>query len=59
MTDFLKNNWLQLVEILVSLILGFIGGMKYQNMKNKNVANVKGNNNNINQGGNVTYENRK
>ena len=48
--DFLRNHLIDIIEIIVSAIVGFIGGMKYS--KVKNVAKIKGNNNQINQKGN-------
>ncbi len=59
MIEFLKNNWIQLLEIVGSLVVGFLGGMKYQSVKIKNVSKVKGINNNVNQGGSQLYEKSK
>lgn len=59
MIEFLKNNWLQLLEIIGSLVVGFLGGMKYQNFKSKNISKIKGSYNNVNQEGGQLYEKGK
>ena len=56
MKDFIINNWKNLVEIIVSLVLGFLGGITFTNIKNKNKAKVKGNGNIVIQEGNKYNE---
>lgn len=54
MINFLSNNWKDIAEIVVSLIVGFIGGNTYQNYKNNNIKQsnkIKGNNNSVSQKG--------
>lgn len=45
MIDFIQNNWKDLLEIFASLIVGFLGGITFTNIKSKNVSKIKGNNN--------------
>lgn len=52
--EFLKNHLIDIIEIIISAIVGFLGGMKYS--KVKNVTKIKGNNNQINQKGNEKNE---
>lgn len=52
MIDFLKEHIIDILEITISVITGFIGGITYTKNKIKNVAKIKGNNNSINQKGN-------
>lgn len=52
MVDFLYNNWKDILEVVISLILGFLGGYTYKGTKSKNVSKIKGNNNTVTQKGN-------
>lgn len=54
MINFLRNNWVNITEIIISLVVGFFGGKKYENYTNKKIkqkAKINGNNNNIYQKG--------
>lgn len=54
MLEFFSNNWKDIIEILISLIVGFIGGKTYTNYINKKIrqtSKIKGNNNTVNQKG--------
>lgn len=59
MIDFIRNNWKDLLEIIISLVLGFLGGIKFVNIKNKNKARIRGNNNVVIQGGIKNNEQEK
>ena len=59
MIDFLHNNWKDLLEIAISLIIGFLGGITVTNIRNKNSSKIKGNNNTIIQEGNRYNEQEK
>lgn len=52
MLEFLQSNWKDIAEIVVSLILGFFGGVKYTKILNKNKLIINGNGNNVSQKGN-------
>lgn len=59
MLNFLINNWKDILEIIISLILGFFGGKKYENfivINNKQTTRIKGNNNNFEQKGKIYKE---
>lgn len=45
MIEFIQNNWKDLLEILVSLIIGFLGGITFTNIKSKNYSKIKGDKN--------------
>lgn len=45
MLDFFQSNWKDLLEIIVSVVIGFLGGVTYQKNKIKNVSKIKGSNN--------------
>lgn len=51
MIDFLQSNWKDLLEIIISLIVGFLGGITFTNIKSKNSSKIKGNNNTVIQEG--------
>ncbi len=51
MVEFIQNNWKDILEIITSLVLGFLGGYTYKGMKVKNISKVKGYNNTIIQKG--------
>lgn len=59
MIDFIQNNWKDLLEIIISLVLGFLGGIKFVNIKNKNKTRIRGNNNVVIQGGIKNNEQEK
>lgn len=59
MLNFIQNNWKDLLEIIISLILGFLGGYTFNNMKSKNISKINGNNNNVIQKGNNLYADKK
>ncbi len=53
MTEFVSNNWSDIIQIIISLVVGFVGGKTYENYiskRIKQIAKIKGNNNNVNQG---------
>lgn len=52
MIDFLQSNWKDILEIVISLIVGFLGGIKYSSIRNKNKSRITGNNNLVIQKGN-------
>ena len=52
MIEFLQANWKDILEILISLIVGFLGGIKYTNMKSKNNSKIVGDYNSVTQKGN-------
>lgn len=52
MLDFVQNNLKDILEIIVSLILGFLGGYTYKGIKSKNISKIDGNNNTVIQKGN-------
>ena len=54
MIDFMQNNWKDLLEIIISLIIGFLGGITC--VKNKNNSKIKGNSNIVIQEGNKHNE---
>lgn len=56
MINFIVNNWKDVAEIIVSLIIGFLGGITFTNVKNKNKAKIKGNGNTVIQEGNKYNE---
>ena len=37
MLDFFQNNWKDLLEIIISVVIGLLGGVTYQKNKIKNV----------------------
>lgn len=43
MINFFIENWKDITEIMISLIVGFIGGYTYKSIKVK--SKIKGNNN--------------
>lgn len=51
MSDFIQNNWKDILEIFASLIVGFLGGITFKNIKSKNISKIKGNNNTVVQEG--------
>lgn len=59
MIQFFQNNWKDILEIISSLILGFLGGYTYKGMKSKNNSKIKGNNNTVVQKGNDNSGNIK
>lgn len=59
MIEFLQSNWRDILEIIISLILGFAGGYTYKGIKSKNISKIDGNNNIVNQKGNDIYGNIK
>lgn len=59
MIDFIQNNWKDLLEIFASLIVGFLGGITFTNIKSKNVSKIKGNNNTVVQEGSKYNEKEK
>ena len=59
MVEFMQNNWKDILEIIVSLIIGFFGGCTYKNMNTKNISKIKGNNNNVIQKGSDDYAIKK
>ena len=59
MKEFLQTNWKDILEILISLILGFIGGYSYKSLLSNNSSKIKGNNNIVVQKGNDYYERKK
>ena len=52
MVHFFQSNWKDILEIVVSLILGFLGGYTYKGLKSKNSSKIKGNYNTVIQKGN-------
>lgn len=52
MIEFLKEHIIDILEIVISIVTGFIGGATYTKIKSKNIAKIKGNNNSVNQKGN-------
>ncbi len=52
MIEFLQSNWKDIAEIVVSLIIGFFGGIKYTKISNKNKLTINGNENTASQKGN-------
>lgn len=52
MIEFLQANWKDILEILISLIVGFLGGIKYTSMKSKNNSKIVGDCNSVTQKGN-------
>ena len=59
MIQFFQNNWKDILEIISSLILGFLGGYTYKGVKSKNISKIKGNNNTVVQKGNDNSVNIK
>lgn len=59
MIEFLQNNWKDILEIFISLILGFLGGYSFKGMKSKNTSKIKGNYNTVLQKGNDNNGNIK
>ena len=47
----MQNNQKDILEIIVSLIIGFLGGITFTTVKSKNNANIKGDNNTVIQEG--------
>lgn len=56
MIEFLKEHIIDIIEIIISLVTGFLGGITYTKVTIKNTAKIKGNNNSINQKGNEENE---
>ena len=52
MVHFFQSNWKDILEIVVSLILGFLGGYTYKGLKSKNSSKINGNYNTVIQKGN-------
>lgn len=59
MLEFFKTNWKDIMEIVISLIVGFFGGITYKSYKLKNVSKIKGNNNMVIQKGNDINGNKE
>lgn len=59
MSDFIQKNWKDLMEIIISFIVGLCGGIKINKVRNKNTSKIKGNNNIVKQEGNKHNEQDK